>query len=269
MKEQKINTKVGVFVFLGVMLLVISIFAISGDQVLFADQYRLKTKFKHVTGLGPGSVVQVLGFPVGNVESIEFDKDSTDLVVTLRLYSEFQNKITKGSIADVRTKGALGDKYIYIEPGDSDLVLKEGEFVAANSEEDFLSMISSQASEIDRVFSILKKLDQILTDVNGEGQVKEMMTGFKDTAGELKLIAKDLRSVTKSFNDNQTGTEISIAAKRLNNVLDKIDKGEGTLGALINDSSLHDSLKRLLGAKSYNNTLKAVIRTSIQENEKE
>ena len=130
-------------------------------------------------------------------------------------------------------------------------------------------MISSQASEIDRVFSILKKLDQILTDVNGEGQVKEMMTGFKDTAGELKLIAKDLRSVTKSFNDNQTGTEISVAAKRLNNVLDKIDKGEGTLGALINDSSLHDSLKRLLGAKSYNNTLKAVIRTSIQENEKE
>ena len=39
MKEQKINAKVGVFVFLGVMLLVISIFAISGDQVLFADQY--------------------------------------------------------------------------------------------------------------------------------------------------------------------------------------------------------------------------------------
>jgi phospholipid/cholesterol/gamma-HCH transport system substrate-binding protein len=47
----------------------------------------------------------------------------------------------------------------------------------------------------------------------------------------------------------------------------KIDRGQGTLGALVNDSSLHNRLSRLLGASPRNQFLKPIIRDSIQTHE--
>lgn len=267
MKDRNINLKVGLFVFTGLLLVILSIFAISGDQALFAEQYYLKTKFEQVTGLGPGSTVQVLGFPVGNVDRIEFEPDSKDLVVVMKIFAKYQDKINADAVADVRTKGALGDKYVYITPGRSERRLQDGEFVTASSEEDFLSRITSRGDEIDRVFSILEKIDQILTDMNGQRQVKQIMQSFQDSSRELRGITADLRSVSQSLKNSGAGEDLGQSLKKLSQVLDKIDRGEGSLGALINDPSVHDSLKRILGASDYNQTLKTVIRSSIKDSE--
>lgn len=267
MKEKNVEVKVGLFVLLGTLALVIAIFAISGDQALFAEQYRLKVKFTESTGLTSGSVVAVMGFPVGNVEAIDFEEESMEIMVTMKIFEKYQMKITEGSIAEVRTKGALGDKYIYITPGRSPKPIAEWGFVEASKEQDLLSVISSKGHQINKVFSILNKIDRLMDDVNGEGQAGKLMNGLSATAEELSKASKEVSRIAKQLQKEQSAKDIASSLKSLSNVLEKLDNGEGSLGALINDPSVHDNLKRILGSKSYNSTLKNVIRTSIKDSE--
>lgn len=267
MKEKNVEIKVGLFVLLGTITLVLAIFAISGDQALFAEQYHLKVKFTESTGLNSGSVVAVKGFPVGNVEAIDFVEESMEIEVTMKIFEKYKMKITEGSIAEVRTKGALGDKYIYITPGKSPKPIAKLGYVEASKEQDLLSVISSKGHQINKVFSILNKIDKLMDDVNGDHQAKSLMDGLSVTAQQLSIASKQISKIAEQLKKENSGKEMAQSLKSLSSVLAKIDKGEGSLGALINDPSVHDNLKRLLGSKSYNSTLKNVIRTSIKDSE--
>jgi phospholipid/cholesterol/gamma-HCH transport system substrate-binding protein len=46
----------------------------------------------------------------------------------------------------------------------------------------------------------------------------------------------------------------------------KIDSGQGTIGALINDPSLHDSLKAMVGGPDRKKNMKSLIRSTIDKN---
>jgi phospholipid/cholesterol/gamma-HCH transport system substrate-binding protein len=54
---------------------------------------------------------------------------------------------------------------------------------------------------------------------------------------------------------------------RLDSILTKIDRGDGTLGALINDPSIHNQLKSYLGGSQRKNNIKSLLRTSIEKEE--
>ena len=67
---------------------------------------------------------------------------------------------------------------------------------------------------------------------------------------------------------NQTGEKLEKSVEKLDSVLTKIDKGQGTLGALINDPSLHQQLKALIGGSARKDHVKSLLRTSIEKEEK-
>jgi phospholipid/cholesterol/gamma-HCH transport system substrate-binding protein len=52
---------------------------------------------------------------------------------------------------------------------------------------------------------------------------------------------------------------------KLEKIVDKIDRGEGTLGALINDRSVHDRIKNILGAGQKNQQVKQILKSSVEE----
>ena len=57
------------------------------------------------------------------------------------------------------------------------------------------------------------------------------------------------------------------AGSRLNSILEKIDRGEGTMGMLLNDPSLYEDLKRLLGGAERSAVVRTLIRMSTDEDE--
>jgi len=58
--------------------------------------------------------------------------------------------------------------------------------------------------------------------------------------------------------------DVTTAAKHMKSILAKIDNGEGTVGALINDPSLYDDVKNLLGGANRNKVLKYFIKKSVE-----
>ncbi len=80
--SRSLEMKVGLAVGIGLFLFIVTLFLLGGDS-LFRSTYFLKVRFDSVQGLGPGSVVQVLGIPVGNVVGIEVvpSEEANNIVV--------------------------------------------------------------------------------------------------------------------------------------------------------------------------------------------
>jgi phospholipid/cholesterol/gamma-HCH transport system substrate-binding protein len=116
----------GLFVFLGfAALLFLATQTTDLEEYAGDEGYRVTARFEDVAGLKVRSQVTMSGVNIGRVESIEFDNDRLDAVVTLRVNSRF-NRIPDDSDASILTAGLLGSKYVGIGAGGSDTYLKEG-----------------------------------------------------------------------------------------------------------------------------------------------
>lgn len=115
----------GLFIFLGfAALLFLATQTTDMDEYARTDGYRVTARFDDVAGLKVRSSVTMAGVNIGRVESIEFDNDQLDAIVTLRINTRF-NRIPEDSDASILTAGLLGSKYVGIGPGGSDEYLKD------------------------------------------------------------------------------------------------------------------------------------------------
>lgn len=116
----------GLFVFLGFAALIFLATQTTDLEEYGGDGagYRVTARFEDVAGLKVRAPVTMAGVNIGRVESIVFDNDQLDAVVTLRINQQF-NKIPEDSDASILTAGLLGSKYVGIGPGGSDQYLTE------------------------------------------------------------------------------------------------------------------------------------------------
>ena len=244
--------KVGIFAVVGVVLFCLSIILLGGDKWFFTSTYQLKVRLPQVQGLGTGSVVSLTGVPVGNIDSVNFLPQSSDVEVVLSVNENVQHRITEGSKASVKTQGALGDKYVYIEPGPSDAKpLLDGAIQASDNTPDFLDLIASKGAEMGEIVNVIKEVRILFENINRDQRSARFAANMVEATDEMTKFMKEARG----------------AIAPMTSVMKKIDAGQGTLGALINDPSLHQRLSSFFGEAPRNRFLKPLIRDSIQTNE--
>ena len=122
-RTQELGT--GLFIFLGfAALLFLATQTTDVEEYGGNEGYRVTARFDDVAGLKVRSPVTMAGVNVGRVESIVFDNERLDAVVTMRINSKF-NRIPDDSDASILTAGLLGSKYVGLGPGGSDTYLEE------------------------------------------------------------------------------------------------------------------------------------------------
>ena len=123
---RRINTElsVGFFIILGVVCL--TFLAIKmGDLGVNADSYPVQARFASTSGLKEGAFVEVAGVRVGRVTSIELDTERYAAEVTMAI--DKRVRLQEDAIASVRSTGIIGDKFVKISPGGSDVYLEPGD----------------------------------------------------------------------------------------------------------------------------------------------
>jgi phospholipid/cholesterol/gamma-HCH transport system substrate-binding protein len=122
MERTRVNIAVGVFVLLGILAL--GYLSIKLGRVSFfgGSGYPVIADFPTVGGLKAGSTVEIAGVEVGQVEKIALADYQAR--VTLRIQSDV--KLQEDSIASIKTKGLIGEKFIRISPGGSDKTIPPG-----------------------------------------------------------------------------------------------------------------------------------------------
>ncbi len=262
------NIKVGLFIAAGVVVILASIFFLGADKALFKSYVRINAQFEQVQGLAAGSVVSLSGVTVGNVEAITFSSEKNALNVRMRIDADHFARLRQGSEVEIRTQGALGDKYIFIIPGDSTAPeLQEGATLPVARATDIFGVISERGAESSKIFDIINELHVAVKTINSGNRLNTTLANLEKASGHLSKTSEKAEAFMGKMSENNSSEKMRRSIEKLDSILGKIDRGEGSLGALINDPSLHNQLKSMLGGSSRKIGIKSLIRTSIEKAE--
>lgn len=207
------EVRVGIFVVVGLLLGMIVLFQLGSQHEMFKRQYTIYASFMDISGLRTGAVVQLGGLNVGYVDEIRFPSEllKKEITVKMRISRKFHERIRGDSVATVNTQGLLGDKFIYISVGSEDqAVIANGAFV--------------QSRETTSIFALADKAGVIMDDL-----------------GEA---AKTINSLLESVEGEKEG-DLKASIKSIRRTLEQIEKGKGTLHALIYDPRGEDFVRDL------------------------
>ncbi|HAR34263.1 MAG TPA: outer membrane lipid asymmetry maintenance protein MlaD [Desulfobacter sp.] len=116
---------VGVFVLIGLLCAGYLTVVLGGVPMFGSKGYTLYGYFTSVSGLKDGARIEMAGVEIGNVSEIRLDKERLEAKVAFRINQELQ--LSEDSIASIKTAGIIGEKYISISPGGSDIMLEDKE----------------------------------------------------------------------------------------------------------------------------------------------
>jgi len=123
MSDTKLEMIVGVFVLIGITALTYLAVKLGKLEVIGGgNQIEIQAEFDSVAGLKTGAAVEIAGVPVGHVKRITLNGERALVTFVIKpgvkLYGD--------SIASVKTRGLIGDKYVSISPGGSQKELTPG-----------------------------------------------------------------------------------------------------------------------------------------------
>ena len=119
MKAQH-EKSVGIFVLCGLACLWYFAFQLGTRSVSQTDSYPLRARFSNLSGISVGATVSIAGVPIGAVTRLSLSDDFS-AIVEMRVRKDI--RVPEDSVASVRSKGLLGDKFVSLSPGGSDRYL--------------------------------------------------------------------------------------------------------------------------------------------------
>jgi phospholipid/cholesterol/gamma-HCH transport system substrate-binding protein len=139
MERTKVNVAVGLFVVVGILALGYLSIKLGRVSFLGGSGYVVTVDFPTVGGLKSGSAVEIAGVEVGRVDSI--DLVDYQARVSLRMRSGVQ--LQEDTIASIKTKGLIGEKYVRLSPGGSDRIIPaDGRIREVEAPVDFEELLS-------------------------------------------------------------------------------------------------------------------------------
>lgn len=251
---QKFKFKLGLFIAGGLTLFVIAIFFIGKQKNLFNPVYKLTTTFSNVSGLQVGNNVRFSGINVGTVDDIVIINDTTvrvDVVIKkdMRQFIKTDCKVILGS------EGIIGDKLLIITPGSPyAALLKDGQSLISIEPVETNAIIARLDATAMNAEIITHQLSEITYDINrGHGTISRLI--------QDSILAENLNQTIANlnrFSKGLTGSDVLMASLKVTAgnaedishqlviIMNKINKGDGTLGRLIQDSTIAQNLNQTI-----------------------
>ena len=119
MNRLNIETVVGLFVLLGIASLAWLSVKLGKLDIVGGDYVPVHAEFASVSGLKQGASVEIAGVEVGQVNAITLRDYKADVSMQIRRGVKLQ----EDTIASIRTRGLIGDKFVNLSPGASDRLI--------------------------------------------------------------------------------------------------------------------------------------------------
>ncbi|HEX9478468.1 MAG TPA: outer membrane lipid asymmetry maintenance protein MlaD [Methylomirabilota bacterium] len=119
MKRSALDLGVGVFVIIGLIALGWMSVKLGRIDLLGNRGYVVSADFPTVGGLKAGSTIEIAGVEVGRVDRIVLQDYQAHVVMVIQPGVKLQDD----SIASIKTKGLIGERYVRLSPGGSDKII--------------------------------------------------------------------------------------------------------------------------------------------------
>lgn len=267
------EVRVGFFSLLAIALLVWGYNFLKGTNILYKNK-TVYTIYPSVAGLAKSSPILVNGFQIGVVETIYFHPNNSGQIVVEMVFSETDFIIPNTSIASLISMDFLGSKAIAIKLGAGTINIKTGDTLMADLEKSMFDDVSDQILplkdkaeklmvSLDKTLAqldiVLKDVDDVLSNKNKQHfsealvNLNTTIVAYKDVAESMNSSMKSLQPTLKNFkifSDSLTKLEMNATLQKaqvtfdnMSTIMTKINKGEGSMGQLINNDSLYLNLQ--------------------------
>ncbi len=231
-----LETKVGFFVLIIILLLVVSLMWLNGSN-LFHNGYQIKVEFEHVGGLRPGAPVQMSGVDIGRVRSVELTPKGT---VMVHLNIKNGTGLNAGSTVVISTAGVLGEKMIEIIPGEDDSPLVSGTKLYGIEPFSTEKLLHESLDLLSSIKKITASLEDLLSD-------RELQERLLNTTEDLEVISKNLAAFSTDLAKLDLPT-IAANLEQITSGLAAIDYNEinQLLTELRDDGKTSSTIKKIL-----------------------
>jgi ABC-type transporter Mla subunit MlaD len=216
MEQKRLETKVGLFVFVGLALLAVLLIQFSKGTSLFHGTYDLQLHASNVGGLQERAKVLLSGVQVGSVSDIKLSDDTKSVTILLKIYKNF--KIYGDARFVIEQSGFLGDQYVAIVPTDN-----QGSYLTNNApvncEPPFnlQEVARSAAGFVNRIDDTAQKLDASITDLRRVVLNVETLTNFSITMNNMRTVSEQAMGTMNGINAivATNGSQVSLAVSNL------------------------------------------------------
>ncbi len=263
---------VGALVLVGFVVFTGFMFWLTGRS-LVSKAVPVRVTFGDVSGLKEGDPVRVSGVKKGRVGPVRLERVGR-VTVTLQLDPEVRPH--KDATATVAAADFLGAKYVDYNPGVNDTLLPSGGSIKGVTQEQFADVAQRAATSANELIANVNKglnpgqlasdihntlmatqrgMNALTTATNGPAvqqtqatlkSLERVMAHLDTLLGAANAQTTGKRLDTLSTNLTQLTGRLADATGSLKQLLDKMDRGEGTLGKMASDTMLYRNLNNTL-----------------------
>jgi phospholipid/cholesterol/gamma-HCH transport system substrate-binding protein len=270
--------KVGLMTLVAGATLYLGFNFLKGTDV-FSNSNTYYIKYANTDGLATSNAVVINGFQVGKVKELVLNQnDNNSILVSIDVRKDIL--VGDGTYAEI-SKDFLGNVSIILRMGKNEKLYSNNDTLKGGFQLSFMDKFGDKAYPmIDHLDTTMVRLNSMLdqdmrnklygTLSNLEAISRVLKTTMQSEQNNLNGIFKNLNTLTSnlieseknlvpllakygaladSLNDLELKATVDNANKlltELNNSATKISKGEGTLGALVNDKALYENLNKTL-----------------------
>lgn len=273
--------KIGIF---AAAVLIVSFFMINylRGKDLFNREYDVYARFESVEGLVASAPVYIKGYKVGKVSDVSYDPSSEDFKVTCSVSKDFL--IPSDSRFTIYSVDIMGGKGVKIDLGNSSVYAVDGDMLTPSFEAGLMDGLASDlgpllnkvSNTLDSLTITVSGVNSILSDQN-RTYISGILANLESTSAGLNRLAKAVGNKTgeidsvidnisnlsskltniadqvdttltgvNSFIGTVNETDLEGLVSSLQGLLENINNPDGTIGRLMTDDSVYDSVNSLI-----------------------
>ncbi len=236
-KSDSKKIKVGIFVVVGTVLLIVALYFIGSKQQMFSTNIQLYGVFENVNGLQLGNNVRYSGVNVGTVSMIEM-VEKGKIVVKMSVEEKTAVFIKKDAVASISSDGLVGSMVVNILPGkdEKSRQVRSGDTIEIYrkvSTDDMLSTLNKTNENAALLTADLLKITNQI--VAGKGTLGALVNDSL-MATDIRQSAAELKKMTYSA---------TYAISKINTILSKVNYDDSTAALLLSDTVSRNQIQKV------------------------
>ena len=244
MDYKKMSFIFGIIIFISMIGLLLAIMWLSGTSTFFSWDYWIYAKFSDITGMKDQSQIYMRGYSIGFTRGATFEKDG----VVIKLVINQRYRIPKGSKFEIITINLIGERAIAIVPTDANEFIPSNAVVQGENN-DILTMVQNvlqsfkknlgDAEKDNKIHKLVESIDllhSVLQKMDGKLNQIHIMEYEK----QINKIGAAGQSIQDFVKDSQKTITV------INQVVEKLNQGQGSAGELLNNRKYVESLNDIL-----------------------
>ncbi|HRK01299.1 MAG TPA: MlaD family protein [Oligoflexia bacterium] len=230
--------KAGLFVLAAIAALVYMTTRLTQNEYSFRGVKTYHAYVSDAAGLLSKTKVKMSGLDVGQLDTVELIERKAR--VTFQIAADI--KVKKDASVAVKSIGFLGDKYLELYPGSEKAPdAEEGATLAESATGGGLEQLTAKTAE---VMGNLKEITEMLREaLKGDNEFGDGSSRLDRILDNMEQFSAGLASVDRLGDLADRLTEV---AENVREVTSKVNRGDGTLGRLINDPETIEKINSTL-----------------------